>query len=184
MSIARQDQGIRRNEGERSPFVIAQREMRPGEKLVWAERPRPGALAHAGLTTALFGIPFLAFALFWTFMASGATASGGIGVVFPMFGLPFIGVGLWLVGTPLWAAQRAQSTIYAITDQRLVIMRTGATSEVQSYGPEDFDSLDRRERPDGSGDIVFRNENLIRRGRNATYVTNNKIGFFGVPNVR
>jgi len=169
---------------KRSPLVIAQREMRPGEKLIWAERPRPGAVARGGLTASLFGIPFLGFALFWTFMASGAIRQGGFGLFFPLFGLPFIAVGIGLVGTPLWAARRARSTIYAITDQRLLIMQTGSTNEVQSYGPEDLDSLDRRERPDGSGDIIFRNENLVRRGRNGTYVTNNRIGFFGVPEVR
>ena len=184
MAVMRQDQSLRGNDSGHSPLLLAQREMRPGEKLVWAGRPRPGAVARGSLLASAFGIPFLAFALFWTFLASGAAKGGGFGFFFPFFGLPFIIVGMGIVGTPLWAAVRARSTIYAITDQRIVIMRTGGTREVQSYGPEDLDSLDRRERPDGSGDIIFRNENLMRRGRNGTYVSNNKIGFFGIPDVR
>jgi hypothetical protein len=43
----------------RDPLAVARREMRPGGRLVRAERAGTGALARGRLGTALSGIPFL-----------------------------------------------------------------------------------------------------------------------------
>ncbi len=48
-----------------------------------------------------------------------------------------------------------QNTLYAITDRRAIIMRTGRLLTVDSYGKLDIGQIRRAERPDGSGDLIF-----------------------------
>jgi hypothetical protein len=44
----------------------AQAELQPGERLQWAGRPSAVGLARSQLWRSIIGVPFLAFALFWT----------------------------------------------------------------------------------------------------------------------
>jgi hypothetical protein len=168
----------RRND-DQVPYETAQGEMRTGEKLLWVDRPNPAALARKALGKALFGIPFLAFALYWTYTAggsywlSGEPAPAG---AFPLFGLIFIVAGLGLVASPLLAAIQGRSMVYAISDRRLIILERFPWNRVQSFEPRDIQELERTERGGGAGDIVFRKE---RSGRSLK-----QIGFFGIPDVR
>lgn len=86
-----------------------------GEKLLWSGRPKPLALAFANGATALFGVPFLAFAIFW--ITQAARAPG----VFWMFGIPFVVIGCGLVLSPVWHLFRAGRTTYVLTDKRAII---------------------------------------------------------------
>lgn len=151
----------RQGENPDNPLIVMQREMRPGERLLWADRPvslRPHAMQH--IVTGLFGIPFLAFALFWTAMASGMLLgpSGGTGTafdyLFPMFGLPFILVGIGLVLSPFWGMWKGRQSIYALSDQRVIVLQGGRSRSVQSWSLEDIAEITRKER-DGSGDVIF-----------------------------
>ncbi len=141
---------------EPSPLSIAQGEMRSGERLIWADRPAPGRLALTVWPASLFGLPFAGFAAFWIFGAMEASAgTKGAFSFFPLFGLPFLLVGLGIVLTPLWAWMGAKKTVYAISSDRLVIIN-GRT--VRSFEPDEIDDLERRENADGSGDVIFRRE--------------------------
>jgi hypothetical protein len=165
---------------------VVRRELRPDEKLQWAERPGGGALARTESVKAVVGIPFLAFALFWTYMAGGkawldgeASPSG----LFPLFGLIFVVVGLGLVLSPLWAWFRARWIAYAISDRRLIIISTFPVHRVWSYAPEDIQELERTDRGDRSGDLVFRREHP-GSGRWSRSYQVKRIGFFGIANAR
>lgn len=85
------------------PEDIISRELEPGEKLLWAGRPKQGVLLRASDT---FMIPFSllwgGFAIFWEVSAlgilgkSGATdTAGGTAIIFPIFGIPFVLIGLY-----------------------------------------------------------------------------------------
>ena len=71
-----------------------------GERLLWLGQPRSGIRLRA---QDAFLIPFSllwgGFAIFWELMALTATskAPGPVAVVFPLFGLPFVFVGLYLI---------------------------------------------------------------------------------------
>jgi hypothetical protein len=72
-----------------SVMGIAEGELQPGEKLVWAERPQAMALARRHMARSLIGIPFTAFAVFWTWMAYTGTrkgAPGAFATFFPALG--------------------------------------------------------------------------------------------------
>jgi hypothetical protein len=162
------------------PLATAGAEMAPGESLVWADRPMPRAARIWPIT--LFGMLVFGFALFWT--AQAWQAGGAIAV----FGVPFLCIGAGLLGAPWWRPKRTRHTVYAISDQRLLIIHGWPTRVAQSLLPQDILRLERRERSDGSGDLVFREEQVPqmagRRRHGGGRWRTRRIGFFGIAEVR
>ena len=173
---------VHRDDTEPAALSIAQREMRSGERLIWAERPAPGRLALAGLPVTLFGAVFGGFALFWIVAAASMTpAESGVFAFFPLFGVPFLLVGLGMFLAPLWIWIGGKKTVYAISSDRLVIIKG---DRVRSFEPDEIGELERREGADGSGDVVFRRELVRSHSRHHGRTRERKIGFFGIPEVR
>ena len=119
---------------------ILRRELLPGERLLWSASPSPHKLRGAFLIWG-FAIPWTAFALFWEamallpWMASSHTPSGitwSFGIIFPLFGLPFIGIGLSMLWMPFKAQRKAAKTIYGLTDRRVLRVSAGARRESAS----------------------------------------------------
>jgi hypothetical protein len=166
----------------------AQSELEAGENLLWAGQPDPKRLALQSLPIAIFGIPFTAFAVFWIVNAlnigSHMPRSGGFDF-FPLFGIPFLLVGLGMVSSPLWIHRKGSQTVYAVTDKRLLIIKGGASRSVQSFDESSIGNIERVERPNGSGDIIFAQQvqNYQSSGGHSRTSTE-RIGFFGIPDVR
>jgi hypothetical protein len=104
-----------------------------GEHVLWQGRPDPGIEWRQMLSpTSLFGVVFTAFSLFWIGAAAamiwGTGDAPGIFVLFPLFGLPFLLIGLFMMGgNVVWAAYLRRSTIYSVTTRQVFIARdTGA----------------------------------------------------------
>jgi hypothetical protein len=172
------------------PQLLAQSELQSGESLCWTGTADPGRAALSAIPAALFGIPFAGFALFWISQAYHATSAMSKSTqnsfvhgfqVFPLFGLPFLLVGLGIVLAPLWAYLKGRSTVYAVTNQRVMVIAGGNNRSVKSYTPGDILGVEHRERPDGSGDIVILT-NAITRSNNMTSQV--KVALCGVPNVK
>jgi hypothetical protein len=142
-----------------------ERELEPGERVAWAGQPDPRRYARGSWGIALFGIPWTAFAVFWVAMASGilwgnGNAGNGPPLVFrigfPLFGVPFVLVGLGMLSAPYWARRSAAGTVYAVTDKRAIAFEAGFRSRtVKSYHPADLRQISRVERDDGSGDLIL-----------------------------
>jgi hypothetical protein len=169
----------------------AQSELQSGESLYWTGTADPVRASVAVLPAAIFGIPFAGFALFWITQAYHATSAMSKSSnnafahgfqVFPLFGLPFLFVGLGIILAPLWAFLKGGNTVYAVTNQRVMIISGGSTRSVKSITPADILSIDHRERPDGSGDIVILTTGLVRSNNNL--VSPVKVALFGVQNVK
>ena len=185
-------------------------ELASGETLLWAGQPSPGRMAKMGIVPMLFGIPFTAFALFWTAMAGGmAWFAHGVGsqfpgggslttpfALFPLFGLPFIAVGVGMLLSPLWLSLKARRTLYAVTNQR-VILWTGnlwGGVTVRSLSPAQVGDRARTQQADGSGDLMFPRaatvstyqdtDNAGGFGYSRTRYQVNQVGFLGIPDVR
>lgn len=156
-------------------------EMDQDEHLLWAGQPDPARMAWQALPLVIFGIPWTAFSVFWVgAAAAGASRVPGAGffLLFPLFGLPFVLVGLGMLSSPYWARRHAQRTAYGITDRRVLILTLGKTRKVETYAPE---HLSRFERADGTGDLIFQK----RVGRDSDGGrTVEKKGFWGIPDVR
>jgi Bacterial PH domain len=168
----------------------AQSELQPGENLYWTGTADPRRAAITALPASIFGIPFAGFALFWINSAFHAThglarnsnAFAKSFSIFPVFGLPFLLVGLGMILAPLWAFVKGRNTVYAVTDKRIMIISGSGNRTVRSCTPADIASVDYRERPDGSGDIMIGTNSQIRTANNS--VSQLKVGLYGVSNVK
>ena len=167
---------------------LLQDELRPDEKLVWSGPAIPRLWSAGTIAPVLFAIPWTAFAIFWTVGAATATRSTGGSVgggimssAFRLFGVPFILIGIAMLSTPLWTRRTLRNTVYAITDRRAISASINlfGTRKVQSFEPSRLTSMQRRQRADGSGDLIFE-EFTTRVGSGTNTV---RRGFFSVADV-
>jgi hypothetical protein len=75
------------------------------------------------------------------------------GIVFPLFGLPFIGVGLGMLGMPFGARRKAAQTIYGLTDRRLIRISAGRKRESASVMLSQMGPIDVSADADGCGTL-------------------------------
>ncbi len=158
-------------------------ELKVGETLVWVGQPNPNRLMFAGFALWFFFIPWTAFSLFWMAGAAGfqmPTFDHAFSF-FPLFGLPFLFIGLGGLSTPFWLHYKAQMTVYALTTQRALILEGGRSITVKTYPLAELKHFERTERPDGSGDLIFKNETYRDSDGDRQ---NRKHGFFAIQNVR
>jgi hypothetical protein len=161
-------------------------EIQSGERVLWMEQPIPGRLARGMWPIVVFGIPWTAFALFWTgsafWMTSGDKFPGPFNA-FPLFGLPFILIGLGMLSSPYWARRSARRSVYILTDRRAIIFKGGLRGSVtvRSFEPEKLSELQRKQQRDGSGDLIFTQD--VRRDSDGDRHTSN-VGFIGIREVK
>ena len=127
-----------------------QRELEPRERVEWKEMPTPHYFSGTSTGAFLFAIPWTAFALFWMF---GASQSGSI--AFTSFGIPFVLIGIGMLSSPIWTYRKSLNTIYVITDRRAITFDGGRSLTIRSYEPERLQNVFRKERKDGSGDVII-----------------------------
>lgn len=142
------------------PLQLAlQRELRRSERVMWQGKPLSRVSTKAFFIY-LFAIPWTAFALFWTVMAMGATSTGWedagwLSFAFPLFGLPFILVGVGMLSAPFLPLFAAKKTLFAITDQRVIRIYLGRKLVSRSLEAEQIGEIERSEGPDGVGTLKF-----------------------------
>ena len=131
----------------------------PGEKLLWAGRPRGGVRLRA---QDVFLIPFSlfwgGFAIFWEYSVSTMTAHarGPVPVIFPLFGVPFVCVGLYLIfGRFFVDAKGRERTYYGVTNERAIIIRGLFSRQTKSLQLRAVADVSLSQRTDGSGTITF-----------------------------
>lgn len=171
-------------------------ELRQGERLVWAGQPLPGRHARQAWPMVLFGIPWTAFSVFWIVAASGILAGGVgprgggsftfLGFLFPLFGVPFVLIGLGMLSSPYWVGRMASRTSYGLTDRRAIICQAGwgGSIEVRSFGPAELTRIQRIEYPDGSGDLIFEEFLLPNRNQRGYQNITQRRGFLAIDRVR
>lgn len=164
---------------------LAMSQLDGGERLLWSGAPAPGAAALRALPASLIGIPFTAFAAFWIWTANSATSrissDAGPWAFFPLFGVPFLLVGLGVFAAPLWVYLAAGKTVYALTEKRAMIIMALGTRAVQSFTHEDIGEITRTERADGSGSVYFASRGMATSQGLPRMA---RIGFEGIPEVR
>ncbi|MGD1278779.1 MAG: hypothetical protein ABR964_16320 [Tepidisphaeraceae bacterium] len=162
-------------------------ELEEGEKLIWAAQPLPRVYRRRAIGAVLFGIPWTAFAVFWMVGASGAwnthphRPSTAPFALFPLFGVPFVLIGLGMLTSPFWMGRKARRVLYALTNRRAIIFegRIFGGINVQTFMPDRLTSMTRNERADGTGDLIFE-QFLQNASRNSTMV---RCGFLGIERV-
>ena len=161
-------------------------ELEDGEQLVWFDQPSPGRMALQMAPIGCIGLVFGGFAAFWVVMASGVAFFGSFAgpgaaplLLFPFFGVPFLIVAGIMIVSPILAYNNAKKSIYGLTNRRAIIISQGFSRTVKSYTAGDMDSIERSERSDGTGDVIFARQYNVNSRRNRSPVS---IGFFGIRN--
>ena len=172
-------------------------ELESDERLLWASKPSASRAFGRNVPMMFFGGCFTLFAMIWVMGAAGMGAigssigggfGGGFGLVpllFPLFGVPFIVVGIYVMAQPFLARNKAASGACGLTDKRAIIIEGGMTRSVKSYGGRDLQQIERRDLADGSSDVVFarqRSSHYDHDHHHHSRVT--EIGFFGVNDGR
>lgn len=159
------------------------RELQAGEVVRWAAQPDPSRLMRQGFLIWLFFIPWTAFSVFWIWGAAGFRLPDFSGPFsfFPLFGLPFLFIGIGGLASPWWLRMQAKHMIYVITNKRAFSLSGKNSVRMISWQPEQLGQMTRTERPDGSGDLVFDRE--MRPGNRGGSVEH-KRGFMALRDVR
>ena len=117
----------------------------PGERILWTGQPEQGLrFTRQRLFGSFLGLFVLGFALFWTagasgglWMPGGPKLEGSLGwffIIFPLFGLPFIAIGLYAtIGHFFHDARIRGRTRYALTNRRALIAVASATRKLTSW---------------------------------------------------
>jgi hypothetical protein len=124
----------------------------PNERVVWSGRPATGIMLTA---RDMFLIPFsvlwCGFVVVWTALAWG---QGGAG--FALFGLFFVAVGLFfMAGRFAIDAWLRGGTAYALTDRRVLILKSRPTTDFTALGLDRLPEARITERADGRGTVRF-----------------------------
>jgi hypothetical protein len=173
------------------PKLLLDPQLEPGESILWTGRPDPAALSRQSLPRSLAGLGFTAFTLLWICMVvRGGSNNWDRGRVVAPFarhnviiaavaGLWFLPFCAFMLTAPLRARWRAGRTCYVLTDLRAVIIEPRLLTDhsVRTFPPEALALTQCKERPDGSGDLVFRNQKT-------RFGMPEPVGFLAVESVR
>jgi hypothetical protein len=166
---------------------ILGRELEPKETVAWLGQPNVAWFVVRRLGTFVFGIPFFAFAVFWTltaasgFAARGPVANSSFPWFFVLWGGMFMAIGACMLFSPLWSWWVARHTLYAITDRRALLIEAPWRRRIQPFTGERLLNVVRVEDGYGRGDVIL--ERLpIRGSRGRTTVQ--EIGFFCLDDVK
>ncbi|MBO0793419.1 MAG: hypothetical protein J2P36_21050 [Ktedonobacteraceae bacterium] len=190
----KQDKLMSERLGQHSESPL-ERELEENEQLLWFGQPQSSKKIRTQSTKA-FLILFFVFdgvgllllllgAIQGVFFPGLSSMLAATFVLFPLAGIHIIIATIFGV---LAATYRftTSNTLYAITDQRIIILRKGPRTTITSFAPNDIGPITRVERPDGSGDLLFTHApshhshhhtgNIHHRERTSR--------FTGIPNVR
>ncbi len=165
-----------------------QSELQAGESLRWSGVTDARRAAFAAIPEAiLFGGPFVGPALlymYYGYRAAGEMPRSSSNALSPefgvlLFGLVFLVIGLPGLLRPLWVYRVELDTVYAVTNQRVMIISGDGSRPVRSL--RDICAVQHHERRDGSGDVVIRTYGSLQTKNVDTL----KIArLYGVPNVK
>jgi hypothetical protein len=162
------------------------------EQLLWSGMPDSGRTLRVSSPIFLFALPWTLFVCCWEIMAlwmvahvftgNSSRTPWGIAVVFALFGIPFVWVGLWLMRKPFVAAARARNTLHAVTSERLVtLFSNAATHEVTSHAPTAISGVTLKDHGNGVGSLTIGLGTSRDSDGDTTRITDDWIG---IPNAR
>jgi len=124
-----------------------------GEKIVWCGQPAQGFLLTSRDWVAIpFSLVWCGFAIFWE---AGVLATNAP-IFMKLWGVPFVLIGLYiLVGRFLFDARIRRDVYYAVTDKRVLILRSGLFSKFSAMSLDQLPDATLSESAGGRGSIRF-----------------------------
>ena len=129
------------------------RELSQGEQPVWWGRPRQGLVLRGSDALAIpFSLLWCGFAFFWEFSVVSSHAP----ILFRLWGVPFVAVGLHaVIGRFFWDAKQRATTYYAVTPERILIVSGVFKRNVKSLNISTLSDLSLSQSSSGEGSILF-----------------------------
>jgi hypothetical protein len=174
--------------------ITIERELRPGETLVWVGQPDPALFSREVARACLF--QFVLIVLFVPVSVFVISRISGPGTVVICVILLACGIIVYfLIAAPWRYPQRIQQTIYAITDQRALVHQgigwsllwlealPNLYSTLWTFDARQIRARRRIQRYDGRTDLVFSGEShahMTGKGQIRDWV---QVGFLGLKNV-
>ena len=138
--------------GGQGPAEIS-KELTGSEQLIWTGQPVRGVRLRS--SDALFiplSLVWAGFALFW----ESSVLTKGAPLFFALWGVPFVVMGVYItVGRFLVDAWRRSRTVYAVTNERVLILSGGFRRTVTSLRLATIPSISLKEARSGVGTISF-----------------------------
>jgi hypothetical protein len=151
-------------------------ELQQGEHIEWIGQPYPGRYARGFAKIVLFALPWTAFSLFWIAAAAGFRIPDfreGFDF-FPLFGLPFLLIGITMLLRPLREYFKAHRIVYAVTNRRALILQLGKSKKITGYSIDEIGQVTRIENAEGIGDLYFSVNSPVMINRTGRF---RRIGF-------
>ena len=104
------------------------------------------------------------FAIYWEIMALSIPKdkAGPVAIIFPLFGIPFVIVGLYLIfGRFIVDSNQRKKTFYGLTNQRIIIISGVFSRKVESLNLKTLTNISLKEKSDRSGTINFGQNNPL-----------------------
>ncbi len=169
--------------------------LEPGERILWQGRS-DGRIRWGDMVSVqtVFGVVFTAFAVFWitgaaSMMSNSRMSSPGIFAFFPLFGIPFVLVGLnMVIGRHLTDAWTRRNTHNTLTDRAAyVASKAWGRRRLERTGYDEMTMLELEDGDPGSvwfGEKVTTHSTSRRQGRRRHYTHRRKLGFREVTGAR
>lgn len=135
-----------------------------GERILWSGQPKQGiAFNRSDIIAIPFSLMWGGFAIFWNFGVWTSFPNTGTADdwFFKLWGLPFLAVGLYLiVGRFFYDAWVRKRSFYAVTNERVLILRSSGSSKLTSREIQSLPMLEFTESGDGTGTITFDSDDV------------------------
>lgn len=160
-------------------------ELECDERIAWIGMPKRVFFNSSTTILFLLGIPWTALAFSWTAIGIlGSTNLESSLVLFSLvslFGFPFVLIGILMLSSPIWNYLCNSKSVYVITDRRVLTIFGGWKTTIRSYTPDKLTDVFRKEKRDGSGDVIF----VRRTWRESDGDRQSEeLGIFGVDDAR
>ncbi len=136
-----------------------------GERILWSGRPKQGfVLSSRDAMLIPFSLMWGGFAIFWNYgvWTMGDGESDGPGIFFKLWGLPFLVAGLYfIIGRFLHDMAIRKALIYAVTDQRVLVLRGSQSPKLTSLDIHRLPRLELSEHRDDTGTIAFESSPVL-----------------------
>lgn len=142
-----------------APELIIKNELDGNERLIWTGQPKRGVIFRS---SDIFMVPFSimwgGFALFWetTALIEFFRAGSNMPIIFPLFGIPFVIVGIYIMAGRFWIdAKRREGTYYGLTDKRIIIISGILSRKIKSLNLRTLRDVSVSEKSNGTGTVTF-----------------------------
>jgi len=134
-------------------LMTVQKHIDSGERVFWSGKPKQGLIFRGA---DIFIIPFSLFWCGFVFFWEYSVISHGAPIFFPLFGIPFVAVGIYLIiGRFYVDAKKRENTFYAVTSERVMIISGVFRQKLKSLALRTLSEVSVDESKDGSGSIEF-----------------------------